>query len=32
MKKKKKKPQKVRRATEENKIKSTFTCDCNMKS
>ena len=31
-KKKKKKRQKIRRATEENKIKSTFTCDCNMKS
>ena len=31
-KKKKKKRQKIRRATEGNKIKSTFTCDCNMKS
>ena len=31
-KKKEKKRQKIRRATEGNKIKSTFTCDCNMKS
>ena len=32
MKKKKKKRQKIRRATEGKKFKSTFTCDCNMKS
>ena len=31
-KKERKKCQKIRRATEGNKIKSTFTCDCNMKS
>ena len=31
-KKERKKRQKIRRATEGNKIKSTFTCDCNMKS
>ena len=31
-KKERKKCQKIRRATEGNKIKSTFTSDCNIKS
>ena len=31
-KKKGKKPQKIRRATKGNKSRSTFTCDCEMKS